>query len=343
MNKEKIEKLLKDYKRNHHIYVEFAECLKPLFIDVLNSEELEYLSVDVRAKSPESLRAKLESGIINPRTVEGVQDLVGVRIITYVYEDILKIEELISRCFKSKILEVAQRLGTDRVGYMSHHHLINLSADRLKLIEYKKFKGLGAELQIRTILQHAWAQIGHNQIYKPNVVLPNKIKRDFTLLSGLLEIADNEFGRISKEISNYSDQVEERTDKGDLDVSIDSISIRRYFDSHFGSSEFVDPKFGPNDDMAEKIIEELKIMGVETLRQLNEIIPKDLNSKIEEFDKKTNYCGVARNIMIVSNPEKYFSDAWGNSWGIASHEAMAIYTAYGIDVEKLIARYSVKK
>lgn len=333
LNEEIVEKLLKDYENKYSLYSSFSSALARVLEEVLKSENIIYHSIESRAKSQKSLRNKLESGIVNPKYLGDVQDLSGVRIIAYVNEDISKIEELISKNFDIKVLEVESKLGTDKVGYRSHHWKVSLSSLRLSLPEYIKFGGLYAELQVRTILQHAWAQIGHNQVYKPNVLLPDKIKRDFTLLSGLLEIADNEFGRISQAITNYSVEVEEKTLKGDLEVSIDSISLRAYFDKRFGSLNSIEKIFGPNDDMTELIIEELSLMDINSLRQLDDLIPKDFDDILNKTKEYTNYCGVARNIMVIIDPEKYKEKAWRKKWVIGPHQKNLIYEHYDIDLK----------
>ncbi len=345
MKQEIINELLKQYEEKYPVYCDFSSRIKNILTDVLNTENLTYLSIESRTKLPVSLRQKLQSGVINVSSLEEIRDLVGVRVITYVYEDINSIEKLIRKNFDTKQLDTEEKLGVDKIGYRSHHWIISLPAKRTKLAEYKKFKNLKVELQVRTILQHAWAQIGHNQIYKPNVVLPDKITRDFTLLSGLLEIADNEFSRISREIFNYSNQVNKRTRSGDLDIPIDSVSLRRYFEKKFGTETWVDKKFGPRDDMIEKIIEELSLIGITNLKQLDLIIPKNLKDNEKKLEKETNYCGIARSIMVISKPELYFQKAWRDGWNIGPNpdEQLALYRLYGIDVEKLMNKYSMKK
>jgi ppGpp synthetase/RelA/SpoT-type nucleotidyltranferase len=345
MEQNNIDNILKEYEEKYSTYTDFSLKLKNILVDILNSENFEYLSVESRTKEPLSLRQKLESDVIRVSSLDEIRDLVGVRIIAYVYEDISNIRELIENNFETKSISIDERLGIDKVGYRSYHCLISLPNTRLTLPEYKKFKNLKAELQIRTILEHAWAQIGHNQIYKPNVILPDKIKRDFTLLSGLLEIADNEFSRISGEILNYSNQIDERTSSGDLEIQIDSVSLRKYFNQRFGNKSWIEQEFGPRDDMAEKIIEEFSLVDIGTLKELDIIIPKDFDDVEKKIEKLTNYCGIARNIMIIAKPELYFKKAWRESWGIGPNpeEDLAIYKHYNIDIENLMEKYFLSK
>ena len=330
--------MIDEYDKVKTLYEEFSLRLKTILEEVLNLEKCNFVFVESRCKQSESLKRKLELGKFD--TIQSVNDLAGFRVATYVYSDIKKIEELLPNVFDASFVKVDERLGIDKVGYKSHHWIIKLPESRIQLPEYKRFSGLKAELQIRTILQHAWAQIGHNQIYKPSSILPEKIKRDFSLLSGLLEIADNEFSRISKEISTYSNEVNEKTSKGDLDITIDSLSLRSFLLQRFGDIKLIQPEFGPKDDVTERIIQEMNLMGITTLKKLDSIIPKDLSTVMSNLREPTNFAGLARAIMIVYDSKKYFENAWRGSWSAGpGNEDHSEYSHYGINLNKLVSEY----
>ena len=54
-----------------------------------------------------------------------------------------------------------------RSGYEATHLIITLGEKRLGLSEYKKFAGLKCEIQVTSILNHAWSEIEHDIFYKP--------------------------------------------------------------------------------------------------------------------------------------------------------------------------------
>ena len=76
-----------------------------------------------------------------------------------------------------------------RFGYASRHLLIALDADEPSVV---------ATVQIRTVLQHAWAEFEHDIRYKGTVPAEHApdFDRRFTLAAGLLELADREFAAI---------------------------------------------------------------------------------------------------------------------------------------------------
>jgi hypothetical protein len=85
-----------------------------------------------------------------------------------------------------------------RFGYASRHLLIGLDAAREGLPAYDNLTGRRAQVQIRTVLQHAWAEFEHDIRYKgtiPDEHVPD-FDRRFTLAAGLLELADREFSTI---------------------------------------------------------------------------------------------------------------------------------------------------
>lgn len=336
MAEDRVERICSEYDAVRSTYVDFAMRLETLLNDVLKAEGVRHLFTESRAKEMTSLRVKLSEA--KYEKLSDLRDLAGVRVVSYVYEDIDDIERLITQIFDATRIDVEQEF--DKVGYRSHHWEITLPKERIKLREYARFKGMVAELQIRTVLQHAWAQVGHNQIYKPTSILPKEIKRDFGLLSGLLEIADNEFARISSEIRRHEKKVKQHTDSGRLNIPIDTISLREFFNNKFFSLAGIEPKFGPSDNMAEKIIEELNLMGVANLDALNRIIPKGYQSKLVSLNGYTNYAGIARHIMILHDSDKYFRTAWRHEWSGFGSDTR-IYDLFGVDVRELSSKYGL--
>ncbi len=333
-----LKEILREHKENYSLYLAFSEKMRGLLIDVLKESGIPFLTVESRVKTEGSVKNKLSNQLREVESILDVQDLIGIRIISYTHTDVTAIANLIGQHFVCDDFDHQDNLGTDKVGYKSTHLQIKFPENRLELIEYSKFRALSAELQIRTVLQHGWAQNSHNQLYKTTAVLPEKIKRDFTLLSGLLEIADNEFDRIAKEIERYKNEIGEEVSSGKLDITIDSITIREFFDSNF-DSKYIQKKFGPRDDMAEEIITELNNFGIFTLNQLSGIIKKAEKEKIfkslSRHKHHTNYCGIARDLMLLNDSTKYFDRAWKKSWVSMSEESLQTLKEVGLNKKAL--------
>jgi len=64
--------------------------------------------------------------------------------------------------------KIHRAVGKDRTAdqlYFAIHYLVSLKPDRLALPEYSRFQGLRCEIQIQTILDHAWAETTHDIVY----------------------------------------------------------------------------------------------------------------------------------------------------------------------------------
>ena len=87
--------------------------------------------------------------------------------------------------------------------------MCELDKPRCDLTEHKRFAGLKLEIQIRSVLQHAWAEIEHDLGYHTEGAVPRDARRRFSRLAGLLELADKEFKEIRGDLADYKKAVDE--------------------------------------------------------------------------------------------------------------------------------------
>ncbi len=236
---------VEEYKLKRPLYEEFVNALKRILNDTLRSTSLKIHSIEGRAKSVESFAEKASrpsdvdhNKLKYDRPVEQITDLSGVRIIVWLPSDVDKVNEIMEREFSviEKILHGTSPLQEDRFGYQSTHFVVQLNKQRLSLSEYQRFNELKAEIQVRTILQHAWAEIEHDITYKSEVVMPTSIRRSLAALAGMLEIADREFERIQEEDKAQRTKAKQDVEKGLLkEVEITPSALKVYLDKHLGS------------------------------------------------------------------------------------------------------------
>ena len=129
-----------------------------------------------------------------------ITDQIGIRVITYVHSDVQAVADLL----EDQVVVYDDRdmgqetAGEGRFGYASRHLLVGLDPVRDGQDGYALLRGRQAQIQIRTVLQHAWAEFEHDIRYKgtiPDEHVPD-FDRRFTLAAGLLELADREFSTI---------------------------------------------------------------------------------------------------------------------------------------------------
>lgn len=186
------------YKKNQQLYKNLASLSEDIIKKILSSKNIETHNIKSRAKEIESFERKIRSEInFSPYDM---QDLAGVRIICYTRSDVDQISEIVKNTFdidERNSVDKTKLLGETKMGYKSIQFVATLPKSRYELEENRIFKGKRFEIQIRTILQHAWDQIEHDDVYK-KVNVTKEVKRRFNLVSSLLEVADNELEELHK-------------------------------------------------------------------------------------------------------------------------------------------------
>lgn len=326
------------YLSNKLLFKQLSNKVQIIINELLEINNISIHAIFNRVKEIESFKAKInDSKYTNPE--EQITDLAGIRVICYVESDISKICKVIESNFEIDLensIDKSKLLGVDKVGYKSVHYVASLNAVRLQLPEYQNYKNKKFEIQIRTILQHAWAEIEHDRNYKFSGELPEEIKRRFKLVAGSLELADIEFDRLAHDIDSLVSEVEKGTKEGNLDFEINSTTLKQFLFTKF--EEFIPEKINPTFNTNEneiKALDELKKFGVTNLNQLNDIIPIDFTEALNEFGDRTTFFGLLRLIMIANNWEKYFQDSYLNKFSIGSLETNDIMRHYEIPFDKV--------
>lgn len=199
------------YDNTIQSYKHFSDRLMNLIEELIDQENIVCHSITQRVKERDSLEGKLVRKKYKYKTISEITDIVGIRITTYYNDQVDEIAKLIEREFivdRDNTIDKRKAMEPDRFGYLSLHYVIQLSKRRSSLPEYKNFEGYKAEIQVRTILQHAWAEIEHDLGYKTKNTIPEDVKRDFYRLAGLLELADKEFINIRKTIEHINKEKE---------------------------------------------------------------------------------------------------------------------------------------
>jgi putative GTP pyrophosphokinase len=228
-NKEILQtKIINEFEHKKISYDNFEECLRNLITRIVESSDITPHAISSRRKGRESLINKIKQPGKVYSELKDITDIVGLRITTYFEEQVDDIKELIEREFdvdEENSVDKRRLHDPDRFGYMSLHYVISIKPQRLDLIEYSAFSGMKAEIQIRSILQHTWAEIEHDLGYKSKYSIPNELKRRFSQLSSLLELADREFLQIKHSIEDYDKKVIELLDRDPSEIDVDKNSI----------------------------------------------------------------------------------------------------------------------
>jgi ppGpp synthetase/RelA/SpoT-type nucleotidyltranferase len=224
-----VAKILGEFDAKCALYEQFTKSVWRLLNDILRARGIKVHSICGRTKTRESLESKLRKPESDYEVLENVTDVAGVRVISFFTDDAVRISEYFKTEFvidEKNSVDKGALLDPDRFGYLSIHQIVSLAPNRTSLNEYNRFAGLKLEIQIRSILQHAWAEIEHDLGYKSKVAVPNDVKRSFSRLAGLLELGDDEFLRIRDRIECDKDQVSARIEESPQSVALDEVSYR---------------------------------------------------------------------------------------------------------------------
>lgn len=176
--------------------------------DALSDRDYALHLVNGRAKSVDSLRAKLlVKQYANP-AVE-VTDQIGVRVITYYGSSV---DPIVSRLNSHLTVDAGKSLDKredlrshGKFGYRSVHIIGKLSRDSLRDGRWAALRNHTIEVQVRSLLDHVWAEIEHELSYKSGIQHDIDFKRRFSAMAGMLEILEREFLQLRDRLNELTD------------------------------------------------------------------------------------------------------------------------------------------
>lgn len=224
------------YLRERDDWQEVAEVAEGFIRQLLVDEAIQVHLVSARAKSPGSLLAKIRLKEYGD-PYRQLTDRVGVRIVTYYRRDVDRVVEVIRpHLVIDQELSVDKRtvLGLEKFGYRSVHLIAELDAQRLPLADRPTVKGRRIEIQVRSLLEHAWAAIDHEIVYKSGIRYEDEVLREFAAVAGALEVLDTEFERLRGVRNELVDSYRSAYEKDDqLQAELDVARLLAFLEARF--------------------------------------------------------------------------------------------------------------
>jgi ppGpp synthetase/RelA/SpoT-type nucleotidyltranferase len=276
-----------------------AVAVRPLLENMLKKKNIEYLSVGSRVKNLDGALEKIGRKQYSDPS-EQLTDLSGIRVITYLEQQVEAISKVVRDLFdvdELNSLDRAEILGGDKVGYRSTHFVCSVGKKRESLPEYESLGNLRFEIQVRTVLQHAWAELAHDRSFKFGATLPIKIQRKLNLYAGMLEIVDSSFDEISKEIDRYKQFLDSRTITEIEKVEVDSISLNKFV-SYLTSRN----KIRLVDEICPTfLIREIKEAGISTIGDLKKIASPSFVKAYKSRSTPGDLCSFIRLLLLYDD------------------------------------------
>ena len=217
------EAILEEYQSNLQRFREVEQTVKQKLSDTFREAGLLVAAIESRVKAYDSLAGKLELKGQKYKSLADITDILGLRVITFYIDDVDKVASAVEKLFeidwentidKRKIHEI------DSFGYLSLHYICSVPGFSYRF-----------EIQMRTLLQHAWANMDHDTGYKSGVEIPKRYLRNMSRLAGMLELVDDEFSKIRIELTDYRRKVQSLVRSGNLDeVPLDGDTFRSYLE-----------------------------------------------------------------------------------------------------------------
>lgn len=276
--------ILYEYKKRKEDFFEVDRIVYEKLKKIVKDSKVLTTGVEHRVKTESSLEGKLyKSGDFFQNLLD-LYDLIGARIICYFNDGVDLIGKEIEKHFDvdwKKSSDKRTLMKVDRFGYLSLHYVVKLKKEE----GYPdNLTDISVEIQIRTILQHAWAAISHDLGYKNEFGVPKEVVREFARLAGLLEIADDEFMRTRDKIIEYTEEIRNRIINNDVDdIDIDLITLREYMNKNIKMQDFL-RKISEIEGseisyvQPDSYIEQLKFLKITKLGELQKML--DINEKL---------------------------------------------------------------
>ena len=241
--------ILEEYRQAKPACEDAAVKVKATLEKVFKKSGLIVAAIESRVKTEESLAGKLELKGSKYASLADITDIVGVRVITFYIDDVDKVASAVERLFKvdwENSVDKRKIHEIDSFGYMSLHYICSMDGFPYRF-----------EIQMRTVLQHAWANMNHDTGYKSGVEIPLEYRRSLSRLSGLLELADEQFSEIRADLADYRRRIQALVASGNLsEVPLDGDSFRSFL-----NTRPFDPLNRRIASMNQAEIQEVSLMG----------------------------------------------------------------------------------
>lgn len=166
-----------------------------LIDEIVKGIEVPIHSVEARPKDEASAIEKIIKKGYGLPSIQ-ITDLVGVRVICYYASDVDDVASGLKKSVEvhpdpTKSPDKRTELDVREFGYRSVHLVIRATGGQLT--RHPALRDLWFEVQIRSILEHSWAEIEHDVVYKSGSARDDALIRRFSSLAAVLELTNSGF------------------------------------------------------------------------------------------------------------------------------------------------------
>ncbi|WP_180234945.1 GTP pyrophosphokinase [Bacillus cereus] len=300
----------KTYSTHCEKYNDLGGNLQDSLKILLKEAEISFLDVNYRIKDYNSFKDKIKrKGYQDP--MNDNEDFCGMRIICFFPSDIEKIGDVINKEFNVHHSEDKSDKEIDRFGYRSYHFVVSVKDEWLSAPNFRNLKGVKAEIQVRTILMHAWADIEHKLQYKKKEHIPKEIQRKFYQLSALFELADEQFEVLrDKKEEIYTKTLVASSSNFDTKQEMNADTLQAFLDLNISERERAEENTGDFLDELLKLnisFDDLEKASQEIGEEMRDSLEKEIVDWQYDPLQHWNQVGLARCLLDLTN-DKYWED-----------------------------------
>lgn len=324
-----IDNFIKQYEKEYDFYRQLAR----LGHDILETEIINRglkAIISNRAKRIDRLKEKVEQrnqkkNYKSKRAIEkDIVDLAGIRVALYFPSDREVVGQVIKELFDIEETKTfpenphKPKHNKRFSGYWATHYRVRLKkSDEVD----KRFTSTVFEIQVASVLMHAWSEVEHDLVYKP--FSGNLTEEELSILdeiNGLVLTGEIALERLQKAITERTTKQPEITDKYDLTNFVFSNYKNNFKQIDFGNTEYLNNY--------------LKAIDKIDTNQIQEAISKISLNINENFSDQ-----LFQNILAINknndNLKKYFSQITSDKKKVSGFE---LFTKTWIVFEKVIAQ-----
>jgi len=226
--------VIKEFLQVRRDYEQLCAEVEYILRKRITDQAIETSAITSRAKTLNSFLEKLQRKQYD-RPFDELTDLAGVRVVCLYRSDIAKVADIIRSEFAiAEDVDKLDELRVDQFGYGARHFIVRLGKTSSGA-RYDALKQLPCEVQVRTVVQDAWAIIQHHMVYKRESQVPKQLQRKLNSLAGLFETVDDQFERIREERETYLAEVRGSTAKPNafLEHELNLDSFKEYLKWNF--------------------------------------------------------------------------------------------------------------
>lgn len=269
-----------------------------------------------RVKTRKSFREKVQRKRYADPFYE-MRDIVGARVVCLFLDDTPVVDQIIRDKFDVKYWQdKTKEAGPDKFGYRAIHYDCVIKPS-YSGPHYDKIKDVWFEIQVKTILQDAWAVVEHILGYKGVQSIPQASRADFSALVGLFHLADGTFQRI-RDVARQQDNeaietVAAATEGLPVSLPASDIPINRSTLKALLHQLFPDRR-SSEDSGYSTLVEELASVAITEIGPLRDLLAAANESALgseserppwDKFKNRTTYTdiGFVRHCLSITLPE----------------------------------------